>query len=76
MAVPLVGKAGNATWLVLTAAVRRSQTLDVSFEADVKILLLIATVLYGIKACRKPKTESDFHEDRTKDIEMDQAPRY
>jgi len=76
MAVPLVGKAGNATWLVLTAAVRKSQTLAVFFEADVKILLLIATVLYWIKACRKPKTESDFNEVRNKNFEMDQAPRY
>jgi hypothetical protein len=70
--LPLRAKYGNAVWLALVASVRFASV--VLLGPDPQILLLVATILYGIKMFGKSaKSENTYHVN-SKDVELDQVP--
>jgi hypothetical protein len=72
--LPLTAKYGNAVWLALVASVRLS--LFVWLGADLEILLLVATILYGIKISGKSAKSEDSYHVNSKDVELDHVPSH
>jgi hypothetical protein len=70
--LPLTAKYGNAVWLALVASVRLSMVLLIG--AEPKILLLVATILYGDRMFSKSAKSEDSYHVNSKDVELDQVP--
>jgi hypothetical protein len=71
ISLPMKARYGNAVWLALAASVR----LPLTFlpGADIKILLLVGTILYGIKMFGKSAKSEDTYVN-SKDVELDHVP--
>jgi hypothetical protein len=73
--LPVLARYGNSVWLALAAAVCHRLVIA-SVIADSKILLLLGTILYGIKMFEpSAKSESPYHVNG-KDVELDQVPSH